>query len=157
MAGNANSGRSRTPTAKLRLAGSRRVSGRDGEPEPDVGTPDAPPYLSVAGRAHWDRLVPIMEQTPGLLTVQDGDALASLCESIVLYEKACELIEREGLTMVTDKGNHVQHPAVGIRNKAWDQVYRGLANFGLSPSDRARVSIAKPEGKSGRNYLASPG
>lgn len=46
-----------------------------------------------------------------------------------------------GFTITTDKGNVIQHPAVGIANSALQNMLKIGREFGLSPSSRTALSI----------------
>ena len=61
--------------------------------------------------------------------------------------EAGEIVEaaaRDGVKFIatTDKGNVIQHPAVGVRNKAWERVVKLARQFGMTPSARAGMAIA---------------
>ena len=142
-------GRPRTPTAALKLAGSRRAEGREGhEPQPPPGVPEMPAGLSVGAVAEWKRLVKLLADTPGLLTKVDGGALALLCRSLdrvaVLYEwmEANESVDR-GTT-----GQPIQHPKVKEYEREREHCAAMLRDFGLSPSSRSRVVVSEPKRKS---------
>lgn len=137
-----------TPTKILQLRGSWRADERAGEPEPEPSVPTPPEWLRDHGLAEWNRVVP---QLAGLrlLTELDRSHLAMYCESYGLYLSAVEDIERSGAYISTE-GGIVVHPAVAVRNKAWEQAYKAAQHFGLTPSSRAGLSAPAEKSKSGK-------
>lgn len=107
--------------------------------------PAAPRDLSDECRGWWKEIGTQLKGA-GLITELDALALRLLVESIELYRQAIR--ESDGqLTIETDKGNLVQHPAIGIRNKAWGQIMKLCREFGLTPSARTGLPIkTKDEG-----------
>jgi len=53
----------------------------------------------------------------------------------------------------TSNGNLVQQPLLGIANAAWDKCVRYASLLGCSPTDRAKISVEAPKGKSLREEL----
>jgi P27 family predicted phage terminase small subunit len=87
----------------------------------------------------------------GLLTRIDQTALTLLCEALAEYCECRAIVESAvkdsqggGLKYITytDKGNIIQHPAVGVMNKAWGKLVKLLVQFGMTPSARAGLAIA---------------
>ncbi len=135
-------GRRPKPT-KLRIVQGnpgKRALPKD-EPEPEVCIPDPPGHLSKVALEEWERIAPILEKQ-GLISDMYRAALAAYCDSYSDWVKAGEMVERKGLTYTTDKGNVIQHPAVGMKNTAKGMMHRFLTEFGLSPSSITRVSRA---------------
>jgi P27 family predicted phage terminase small subunit len=69
--------------------------------------------------------------------------------TLVLYAKAwAEWREADlavkGLFVKTVNGNIVQHPALGIRARAWDRVLKAAREFGFSPASRASLASVNP-------------
>ena len=77
-------GPSRKPTALVQAEGNRghctkeRLSAN--EPIAQPGEPEMPANLSAPAQVIWHSTIPLLLQTPGLLTVLDSFALASYCE-----------------------------------------------------------------------------
>lgn len=130
------------PTAIKRLRGNpgRRGLNRD-EPKPQAPQSIEPPAeLSPPERKHWQRLAPIL-LTARLLTEVDLDALRLLCISAATLDEAHEQVKKFGLVIKAPTGFPVQSPYLAIRNKAHEQVCKLLAEFGITPSSRSRVSV----------------
>jgi len=140
-----------TPSETLKRQGRYRQDRRKGEPTPPGDVPDRPTWLTEPAVKHWSAIAPWLQQS-GLLTVLDTVALGLMCDAMGEYLEAGEVvqaaIETEGVKFVakTDKGNIIQHPAVGVRNKAWDRVVKLLREFGMTPSSRAGMAIANAVG-----------
>ncbi len=81
----------------------------------------------------------------GLITRADRALFTAYCETWARYVQAVKQVEKEGLTAVTDKGNVIQHPAVGVANKQKAELRRLAQEFGLSPSSRTRIEVPKQE------------
>ena len=139
-----------TPTKILKLRGAQHLERRKDEPEPQNGAPVVPKWLSdyqdlgEVARNEWRRLVKLLGGV-GVITAWDRTVLAGHCQALQDYLEAREVVSREGMTVTTDKGNTLQHPAVGVMTRAWERVMKTGACLGLSPADRARLNVGKPD------------
>jgi P27 family predicted phage terminase small subunit len=137
------------PTAMKERAGTLRKHRQKDEPKPDVEVPPFPSWASSGAAKFWKEISQHLF-TNGLLTRLDQTALALLCEALAEYCECKEIVEEASRTdqmgmkyvTCTDKGNIIQHPAVGVMNKAWGKVVKLLVQFGMTPSARAGLSIA---------------
>jgi phage terminase small subunit len=79
--------------------------------------------MSVPGRREWNKLAPILDRM-GVLTEADADSLAELCEAKAILKASWS-------------------------TELWRAIQAASARFGLSPSDRARLSVnpQKPKNK----------
>lgn len=127
-----------TPTAILRQRGSWRAATRPDEPVMEAKRLTAPSWLPARAKRLFTRCAAILGEAR-VTTDADALALALLCNSYALYRSACDTLEREGMTVPTRDGGTRPHPAVRIRNAAHEQLMKGLAAFGMTPADRARV------------------
>jgi P27 family predicted phage terminase small subunit len=126
-------------------------------PKPDVSVPSCPTWLDGIARTEWRRVCPELSKI-GLLTQVDRTALAGYCAAysrwvraeIAIQEKF-ELINNvstrtNGLTQKVGRRGHIKMPEVDIAKDALNQVRQFCAEFGLTPSARARMTIpGKPE------------
>lgn len=110
------------------------------EPKPRPIAPKCPSWLDREAKREWRRVAPELEAL-GLLTLVDMAALAGYCASYALWKKCAEAIAAEGLTFETDRGYVMQRPEVAIGNKALAEVRAWCAQFGLTPSARARMTL----------------
>jgi P27 family predicted phage terminase small subunit len=106
-----------------------------------------PAFLNADAKAEWKRITTELYNA-GLLTSVDRGALVVYVEAWAELIQAMKLIKKNplGMICVTDKGNYVQHPAVGIKHKAMEMILKGAGEFGMTPSARSRVQ-ALEEGK----------
>ena len=136
-----------TPTEILKLQGSKRAKEREGrhEPKDEVGLPCCPDWLDEIGRAEWQRLAPLLKKRrtanrPG------ASILAGLCANWSTFRQAQEQLQAE-LAKATPDVLVVRRWNT-TANSAYLAYLKGAAEFGLSPSGRARVQ-ALPEDKAG--------
>jgi P27 family predicted phage terminase small subunit len=129
-----------TPTEILDDRGSWLAKERSGEVKHESGIPDCPEWLDQEARAEWDRQIRGM--ATGILSSTDRGFLAAYCAAWSEFKVAQQFIYEHGHTAVTDKGNEIQHPMVGVRNKAAERMNRFGSHFGFSPS--SRVGIPAP-------------
>jgi P27 family predicted phage terminase small subunit len=141
-------GRKPVPTKLKVLKGTQRADRfNPDEPMPDPNIPEAPDHLSKHALIEWGRITSHLSKL-GLVSDLDMTALAMYCQAwgrIVKYEK---IVEKAGELYKTDNGNFQLSPAMWVINKAYDQCYKLLGEFGMSPASRSKVSAKKEEKKS---------
>ena len=115
---------------------------RDDEPDPALAIPPCPDYISDAAKDEWRRMAARLYDL-GLLTEIDGPALAMYCTAWARWVRAEGMVEEKGELLVTKKKNLIQNPYRAVANKAFDQMYKMLVEFGLTPSARSRVKVDK--------------
>lgn len=103
-----------------------------------------PAFLSSYGKREWKRISPMLVKN-NLLTDADITTLAAYCQAYNRWIEAEKAIRTYGMTCVTDKGNIIQRPEVGIANKAMSEMVKYAKEFGLTPSSRANLHIDKQE------------
>lgn len=123
----------------------------DGEQlPPDM--PDCPDFLHPYAKEEWASAAPALYAL-GVLTDMDEKALAGYCQAVARWRLAEELLTKaaEGdadklgaLVATTDSGNKVQSVLLTVANGAMRDMLRFAAEFGMTPSARARI-----EGKRG--------
>ena len=133
---------------------------------PDVEIPECPDYLEGEALAEWGRITPYLQQL-GLISQIDRAALAAYCDTWVEYLTACEVIKTMRGHYLIDKSSknlpksvrtwfagHVGTTPSGYqqinipvqhRNKSLEQMRSFLSMFGMSPSDRSRVTQSDPQ------------
>ena len=135
-----------TPSAVQKRRGTYRPERRRGEPTPEVGVPDAPDWLGPEASEHWSEIAELLDAM-GVLALVDQIALGLLCDSLAEYVQAKDIVEQAAragevkFLSTTDKGNVIQHPAVGVKNKAWERTLKMLREFGMTPSARAALKV----------------
>lgn len=127
-----------TPSKVLEMRGSRLAKKRTGEPKPPAVKPSCPKWLGKEARAEWRRQVKHLERL-GLIAQLDRAMLAAYCEAWGEFVAAAQQVAVEGSTCKSPEGGIYQHPAVSIRNKAFERLAKCAQQFGFSPSSRARL------------------
>lgn len=110
---------------------------------------DPPPHLNGPAKDEWHRLAPILTKR-GLLLEEETAALALYCQAYGRWQQAEQRLAEmaaagtgDGLLVKAPSGYPIQNPYLAIANKAMEQCYQFLQQFGLSPSARARISVAQ--------------
>lgn len=134
-------GRKPKPTNILRLEGNPgKRPLNDKEPQPKVAIPDCPEFMFPEAKKEWKRII-LQLKILGLISEIDSAALMGYCQSYAMAQKAAEAIKLSGLTCVTDKGNVIQNPEVGVFNTALSNMHKFLVEFGMTPSSRSRIKV----------------
>lgn len=148
-------GPKKTPTHILKVRGSWRGDTRPNEPEAAPGVPDCPGWLQGEAKAEWERQVPDL-CTRKLMSKSYRAALVMFCEAWGTYVECLADIAKGGLVYITDKGNEVQRPVVGVMHKAFDRAMKMGQQFGFSPSAKAGIQVDEQEKPSGKSrFFAS--
>ena len=135
------------PTALKVLQGNpgkRPLNDKEPEYEKSDELLKPPPYLSTHGKKEWKRIAPMLLNN-GLLTNVDISALGAYCQAYHRWIEAEKAIRTYGMTCVTDKGNIIQRPEVGIANTAMRDMLKYAKEFGLTPSSRTNLKAEKVE------------
>jgi P27 family predicted phage terminase small subunit len=122
--------------SKKKLAGT--------EPEPRQGAPRPPADLKGEALAEWGRIVPELARL-GLLTVVDRAYLVAYCESWATFDQSRAAMAEYGPLVAGRDGGLVKNPAAQVMRDAADLMIKFGSRFGLSPSDRTRLSVAPQE------------
>ena len=110
------------------------------QPSAPPGAPPMPTRLSAdpLAVAKWQELVPILLQMQ-VLTLGDGEALATLCE-VHAAAQACLLeLRSSGPVMHTDLGGVKPNPAGSLYKGLVGLQSSLMTEFGLTPSSRVRL------------------
>lgn len=133
------------PEALKKLAGNPgKRPLRGGVASLPPGMPAPPVNLPEKVRAQWDHAGALLLPT-GILTELDGLALLALCRAAADYLAYCELAPVGGDVLLSDDGGMYWNQAAAARDKAEARLLKMLAEFGLTPSSRARLGLAAPD------------
>lgn len=116
--------------------GKRRI---DPTPKAPPSRPVAPASLSEEARREWAYIVPRLDEI-GMLSKLDRAALEVYCESVATHRAAIVLLRR-GVLVEGDKGRVVKNPAAQIVRDSATTIRMLAAEFGLTPSSRARMEF----------------
>jgi len=154
-------GRKPKPTAAKKASGiTRKDRLNEDEPQPDPRVPTCPKGLGELARAEWKRVAAEMAEL-GMLTNLDRAALAGYCrayETMVRAEESVQAYYKEHGTQImqTEKGGLMQHPGIGIANRASEIMDRFAGSLGLNPSARTRIRAPQKPKESGWNDYGGP-
>lgn len=135
------------PKEILKLAGSRRADLTNDDVDPKPSLSDPPVWMSRFAKREWKRVGNELMKL-GLVTEIDRTVLALYCQAFADYVDAKAFVDEYGLTTTTEKGNVIQHPIVGVMNKAWERCLKAATQFGMSPSSRRGI-VAKEQSSGG--------
>jgi P27 family predicted phage terminase small subunit len=123
-------------------------------PKAAVSLPDAPEWLSARAAEIFEQLVSVISPM-GIGSSSDAAMLALAASRLEEVEICTALIEDGGRTFVSnvtydDEGRILSqqikgHPAVAQRSEAMRHAQSLLAEFGLSPAARSKVSVNTPD------------
>jgi P27 family predicted phage terminase small subunit len=138
-------------------AGHRPLNAR--EPTPALGVPPCPKHVSARAKMLW-RTLGKQLLAMRVITKADGLALELLVQAYDEYMDARDLIrgvaelkvfqgqlveQKDGLVYESISATGTKmiraHPAVGIAENAWRRVATMIAEFGMTPSSRTKVSV----------------
>ena len=137
------------PTATKRLHGNpgkRKLPENEPKPEGTPKPPPAPRHLCKVAKKKWREKSKELFKA-GLLTKIDIDRLASYCVEYATYIEADAQLQEHGKLIEAQSGFLMQSPWLPIRNKAEATMDRIAAAFGMDPSSRSRVTVAKKDDK----------
>jgi P27 family predicted phage terminase small subunit len=147
------SGPPKTPTHLRLVRGnpSKRPINKD-EPKPATGVPPTPKHFDKQAKYWFKRMAEELDAI-GVLTQLDTRALEMLVEVYTEYRHHCETLDREGYTYAVyseedrDEGKEREirmikpHPASMMKADAWKRLRAMLAEFGMTPASRSKVSV----------------
>ena len=115
------------------------------EPQPRKDAPRCPAWLRPEAKKVWKRMVPELRRM-GVLTVVDGEALASFCQTYVRWQAAEEFLARHGdVYSIRDEQGRVkymqQFPQVSIARNLVLILKSFYQEFGMTPASRARIEL----------------
>ena len=121
--------------------GSYRPERHAGRVDAPGGTPEPPFPLTAAELTIWPQVVEQLQLTAGLLAAVDGFALHRYVSDWAEWLELKAKIETTGRTSFSENGAEYQSPLVGMKNRADDRLRKFEAKFGMTPQDRAKISV----------------
>ena len=82
----------------------------------------------------------LMLEDNSLMKDVDNAALTMLARNYSMFIKASKQLEKDGLTVVSDRGNIAPHPAIKIGKDAQIQAMKVMEKFGLTAKDRTKIA-----------------
>lgn len=80
-----------------------------------------------------------MLQSNGVMENVDTAALTMLARNYSTFIKASKQLEKDGLTVISDRGNIAAHPAIKIAKDAQTSAMKVMAEFGLTAKARTKL------------------
>jgi P27 family predicted phage terminase small subunit len=136
-------GRRPKPTKLKLLQGTQRsdrINRR--EPDPKSEIPSCPKHIQGESRREWKRITKELGAL-GLLTRVDRAAIAAYCDAYGRWTEAASKLSEKGLLVKAPSGYPILNPYLSIINSALDQMRKFLTEFGMTPSSRTRINVAK--------------
>jgi P27 family predicted phage terminase small subunit len=124
--------------------GKRPLNANEPTPPALAEARQPPDWLSPAAQKHWPDIAGQLHEA-GILTSIDVAALGLYCEAFARWRDANAQIVRFGTVVKSPSGYPIQSPYLAIANKAHEQMTKLLAEFGMTPSSRSRVTAKKPD------------
>lgn len=136
------SGRKPKSTQTLKLHGGFRPDRHNTDaPEPEIGKPEAPKWLTGSAREEWNRILPLL-LAEKCVSRWDRAALVLYCQEWKTYVEATQKLRMvRGLLAKGSKGQLMEHPLLRIRDKAFRKLLQVASEFGLTPAARSRLNV----------------
>src|SRR5512136_1273338 len=136
-------GRRPKPTKLKLLQGTQRSDRVNRqEPEPKLEIPSCPRHIQGESRREWKRITKELGAV-GLVTRVDRAAIAAYCEAYGRWTEAVSKLHEKGLLVKAPSGYPILNPYLSIINAALDQMRKFLTEFGMTPSSRTRIHVAR--------------
>lgn len=140
-------GRKKTPDHLKLVKGTAQKCRLNPEaPAANVGTASAPAWLSERAAELFDQISATLLGM-GIASPDDQHVLSLAASRIEEVEILTAVIEDAGRTYQTEAGLWKARPEVAMRNEAMRHAQSLLAEFGLTPAARSKVSAGKPAEK----------
>ena len=81
-----------------------------------------------------------MLESKGVMENVDTAALTMLARNYSMFIQANKQLEKDGLTVTSDRGNIAPHPAIKIAKDAQIQAMKVMEKFGLTAKDRTKIA-----------------
>ncbi|CAM3092432.1 phage terminase small subunit P27 family [Paracoccus nototheniae] len=137
-------GRKRKPDILKKLTGTAQPSRMNAAaPPPNQGEATAPDWLSARGAELFAQISGTLVGM-GIASPDDQHTLALLSSRLEEVEILTSVVEDAGRTYKAEGGLWKARPEVSMRNEAMRHAQSLLAEFGLTPAARSKVSAGKP-------------
>ena len=146
-------GRLNKPTALRLIQGNpsgKKITKR--EPKVAVGA-RMPQGMSPGAQKHWPQIASLLTASR-ILTKIDATALAAYCELFARWRDAADNIAKHGVTVPGAAGALKISPHWSAFIQATSEMRRYLAEFGMTPAARVRVSAVGKDSKKDEDPFA---
>lgn len=97
-----------------------------------------PENLEPEAKTYIESVLQMLDNN-GIIDKVDDAALQMLAYNYSTFIKASKIIEKDGLTVTSDRGNIAEHPAVKIGRDAQTQALKLMTEFGLTAKSRSKL------------------
>ena len=97
-----------------------------------------PNNLAEEAKAYIEDVLLMLEQS-SIMEDVDEAAIQMLAHNYSTFIKANKIIDEQGLTVISDRGNIAEHPAVKIARDAQTSALKVMAEFGLTAKSRSKL------------------
>ena len=97
-----------------------------------------PKNLELEAKTYMQNVLQMLEEN-GIIEDVDDAAIQMLAYNYSTFIKASKIVEKEGLTVTSDRGNIAEHPAVKIGRDAQTQALKVMTEFGLTAKSRSKL------------------
>lgn len=105
-----------------------------------------PADIEAEAKTYIENVCDMLESN-GMMENVDTAALTMLARNYSMFIKASKQLEKDGLTVTSDRGNIAPHPAIKIAKDAQTQAMKVMCEFGLTA--KARTKLPKLEANTG--------
>ena len=106
-----------------------------------------PKDIEADAVSYMENVLQNLEDT-GVLENVDSAALNMLARNYSMFIQASKQLEKDGLTVISDRGNIAPHPAIRIAKDAQTQAMKVMAEFGLTAKARTKLKLDKTDEES---------
>lgn len=103
-----------------------------------------PKDIEADAKDYMKNVIQALEEK-GVAENVDTAALTMLARNYSMFIKASRQLEKDGLTVTSDRGNIAPHPAIKIAKDAQTQAMRVMAEFGLTAKARTKLKMKEAE------------
>lgn len=98
-----------------------------------------PTDIEKEAKEYMKNVIQMLDES-GVMQDVDSAALTMLARNYSMFIKASKQLEKDGLTVVSDRGNIAPHPAIKIAKDAQIQAMKVMEKFGLTAKDRTKIA-----------------
>lgn len=98
-----------------------------------------PTDIEKEAKEYMKNVIQMLDES-GVMQDVDNAALTMLARNYSMFIKASKQLEKDGLTVTSDRGNIAPHPAIKIAKDAQTQAMKVMEKFGLTAKDRTKIA-----------------
>ena len=137
-------GRPRKPTAVKKLQGTlQKCRTNSNEPQPEFKLCKVAPPSHLNPRAQDAWRFALSQAPEELLTTLDFSTFEMWCDTYSRIVEVEQILNREGMMVVDDKGNSKLHPLAQQLNNLKQILRMYITELGFSPASRSKVNLNK--------------